>query len=172
MSMRELEVTGAFKGVRCQLDERGVSGVLKCPAFPGLSLRVCIDKLSFTCAHKYAHFKHTLYMLFLMFFVHCRVVCMCALYLCMHVSAVKNHSSLLSTWFFWNRISQSNPELTDKPSLVSQLALGISYLQFLTLLPCRPSIYIDSGDPNSGLHAYMINALSMGLSPQTSIYLF
>lgn len=58
------------------------------------------------------------------------VVCMRALYLCMHVSALENHSSLLSSWFFWNRISQSSPELTEKPSLVSQLALGISYPSF------------------------------------------
>lgn len=104
------------------------------------------------------------------------VVCMRALYLCMHVSALENHSSLLSSWFFWNRISQSSPELTEKPSLVSQLALGISYPSFwpwdYVCATMPTSVYIDPGDPNSGLHAYMTSALSMRLSPQPSVYLF
>ena len=77
MSMRELEVTGAFKGVRCQLDERGVSGVPQCPAFPGLSLRVCVDINS----HLPVHTRLLIYSLYVICNVLCplsSVGCMCA----------------------------------------------------------------------------------------------
>lgn len=77
MSMRELEVTGTFKGVRCQLDERGVSGVPQCPAFPGLSLRVCVDINS----HFPVHTRLLTYSLYVISNVLCplsSVGCMCA----------------------------------------------------------------------------------------------
>lgn len=49
---------------------------------------------------------------------------------------MRSHSSLLFCCILGDRLFQLNLELTDMTRLVSQLALGISYFQFLILALC------------------------------------
>lgn len=63
------------------------------------------------------------------------------------------------------QVSQANPELTDKGSLTSQLALGIlsspSETGITCSLPHPPSIHIGFWDPNPGPHAYVVCTQSL-----------
>lgn len=96
--MRELEVMGAFKGVRCQLDERvGVWGAeMSClprAVFKSLHRQTLI----YLCTQVCTLLTYSLYAISNVLCPLSCVLCMRAFYLCMRVSALKNHSSLLSS---------------------------------------------------------------------------
>lgn len=97
MSMRELEVMGAFKGVRCQLDERGGVWGAEIPYLPRAVFKsLHRQTLIYLCTQVCTLLTYCLYAISNVLCPLSCVVCMCALYLCMHVSVLKNHSSLLS----------------------------------------------------------------------------
>lgn len=93
-------------------------------------------------------------------------VCMCVCtFACMWGMCMPMCELSLEAWgclIPWDRISQSNPELsgTPRPAMpacpTSALLSGAGSIGWLS---CRPSIYMASGDLNFGPHTCAANAL-------------
>lgn len=96
----------------------------------------------------------------------CVLLCMHVLSLCMWACLTMTPRIILSCFIplvYRVRASEhlSQPRAV---SLTSQLALNFLFLPSTGGLAYPPGIYVDSGDPNSGPHVYIVSPLTTGVS--------